>query len=387
MTDYQPLLARALKGLDRNTSEARRGVYDRARQALLNQLRSVNPPMADADITRERLALEDAIRKTETEAVLAEPHSVRAPGAVRTPVPPRISAPASPAAVPPPAPSMRTPAPPAAADSHAAATGECGAAECVPDRAAAAVAARPARRARKRVSARSRPSRRKSFAPRAATGRRLWSPTTNFRPRSSRRRYRRRCAVSNGRARRWRTSSSAAKFRGTIFAAIREATTGRSSRRFSAAAAASSRAAAASSRTAPARHAPSGRRFRSGREGSTRQAQPCEIRRCWSSGAADRGRRRARLYAARPYPRRRHAGRHRHGPAEIVRAHYAERGGAKPAQRTDQPRPRRRAARRSLRGESRRRAAVPEFRRNRGVENRGGDRRRPRARSRAADRG
>jgi len=88
MTDYQPLLARALGGLDRNTSETRRAVYDRARQALLNQLRSANPPMADADITRERLALEDAIRKTETEAVLAEPHSVRTPSAGRMPPPP-----------------------------------------------------------------------------------------------------------------------------------------------------------------------------------------------------------------------------------------------------------------------------------------------------------
>lgn len=91
MTDYQPLLARALKGLDRNTSEARRAVYDRARQALLNQLRSASPPMADADITRERLALEDAIRKTETEAVIAEPHSVRASVAPRMPSAPRVT--------------------------------------------------------------------------------------------------------------------------------------------------------------------------------------------------------------------------------------------------------------------------------------------------------
>src|SRR6185312_11636832 len=91
MTDYQPLLARALKGLDRNTSEARRAVYDRARQALLNQLGSANPPMPDADITRERLALEDAIRKTETEAVLAEPHSVRASVAPRMPSAPRVA--------------------------------------------------------------------------------------------------------------------------------------------------------------------------------------------------------------------------------------------------------------------------------------------------------
>ncbi len=117
MTDYQPLLARALKGLDRNTSEARRAVYDRARQALLNQLRSAAPPMADADITRERLALEDAIRKTETEAVMAEPHSVRAPSAARMPAPPRTPVP-PPSGLARPAPripvSPRIPMPPAA---------------------------------------------------------------------------------------------------------------------------------------------------------------------------------------------------------------------------------------------------------------------------------
>jgi hypothetical protein len=107
MTDYQPLLARALKGLERNTSEARRAVYDRARQALLNQLRSANPPMADADITRERLALEDAIRKTETAAVLAEPHAVRAPSAARVPSP--LRPPAAPSASPTGAPPPRMP--------------------------------------------------------------------------------------------------------------------------------------------------------------------------------------------------------------------------------------------------------------------------------------
>jgi hypothetical protein len=113
MTDYQPLLARALKGLDRNTSETRRAVYDRARQALLNQLRSANPPMADADITRERLALEDAIRKTETQAVLAEPHSVRTPGAARPPVTPRPAAPTPPLRAPvQPAQQPRIPMPP-----------------------------------------------------------------------------------------------------------------------------------------------------------------------------------------------------------------------------------------------------------------------------------
>ncbi len=68
MTDYRPLLARAIANLDPNTGEARRAVYDRARTALVNQLRGLNPPLAEADVTRQRLALEDAIRRVETEA-------------------------------------------------------------------------------------------------------------------------------------------------------------------------------------------------------------------------------------------------------------------------------------------------------------------------------
>jgi hypothetical protein len=67
MTDYLPLLSRAVSGLERNTGEARRSVYDRARQALLKQLRSMNPPLAESEITRERLALEEAIRRIETQ--------------------------------------------------------------------------------------------------------------------------------------------------------------------------------------------------------------------------------------------------------------------------------------------------------------------------------
>src|SRR5580704_6004869 len=96
MTDYQPLLARAIGALERNTGEARRAIYDRARQALLNQLRAVNPPLADPDITRERLALEDAIRKIETQAAQANPEATRAPRPPSTA--PRVPAAAAPAA-------------------------------------------------------------------------------------------------------------------------------------------------------------------------------------------------------------------------------------------------------------------------------------------------
>ncbi len=69
MTDYYPLIARAVSGLDKSTGEARRALYERARTALLAQLRGVTPALSEADVTRERLALEEAIRRVEMDAV------------------------------------------------------------------------------------------------------------------------------------------------------------------------------------------------------------------------------------------------------------------------------------------------------------------------------
>src|SRR5258707_4260811 len=81
MADYYPLISRAVSGLDKNTGENRRALYDRARAALVSQLRGVEPALDETDITRERLALEEAIRKVEAEAAKrradipeAEPH-------------------------------------------------------------------------------------------------------------------------------------------------------------------------------------------------------------------------------------------------------------------------------------------------------------------------
>jgi hypothetical protein len=68
MADYHPLISRAVAGLENNTGENRRVLYERARAALVNQLRSVDPPLEESDITRERLALEEAIRKVEADA-------------------------------------------------------------------------------------------------------------------------------------------------------------------------------------------------------------------------------------------------------------------------------------------------------------------------------
>lgn len=67
MADYYPLIARAAAGLDQNTGENRRALYERARSALVAQLRGVKPGLEETEITRERLALEEAIRKVERE--------------------------------------------------------------------------------------------------------------------------------------------------------------------------------------------------------------------------------------------------------------------------------------------------------------------------------
>jgi len=69
MADYYPLIARAIAGLDASApGEQRRALYERARTALIAQLRSVDPPLSESEITRERLSLEEAVRKVESEA-------------------------------------------------------------------------------------------------------------------------------------------------------------------------------------------------------------------------------------------------------------------------------------------------------------------------------
>ena len=68
MADYYPLISRAVAALDKNSGENRRAIYERARTALLAQLRGVTPALAESDITRERLALEESIRKVEAES-------------------------------------------------------------------------------------------------------------------------------------------------------------------------------------------------------------------------------------------------------------------------------------------------------------------------------
>jgi hypothetical protein len=110
MADYYPLVAKAIAGLERNTGEGRRALYERARSALVAQLRGMSdPPLTEAEITRERLALEEAIRKVEAESARrprdiprADPPPAKAESARNPDAPP-----ASPAAAGPPAPGER----------------------------------------------------------------------------------------------------------------------------------------------------------------------------------------------------------------------------------------------------------------------------------------
>jgi hypothetical protein len=117
MADYYPLIARAIAGLEKNSGDARRALYERARAALVAQLRGVSPALNEPDVTRERLALEEAIRKVESEAAhrarVAPPRSeptakVRPPDASRWEEAQSWHAPAA-APEPPPLPPARRP--------------------------------------------------------------------------------------------------------------------------------------------------------------------------------------------------------------------------------------------------------------------------------------
>jgi len=67
MAEYYPLLAKAVAGLADSTPDTRRAVYERARKALLGQLRKLEPPVPEAAVEREGQALDEAIEKLEAE--------------------------------------------------------------------------------------------------------------------------------------------------------------------------------------------------------------------------------------------------------------------------------------------------------------------------------
>jgi hypothetical protein len=117
MADYHAILKRAITALPSPTGEARRAVYEKARTALVNQLKSFEPPLAASEITQQRLQLEDAIRKVESEAAKG---LLRQPQVAAPPSPPAAAAPQPAAAAPSPQPPAAVPSAPTPAPAPAA---------------------------------------------------------------------------------------------------------------------------------------------------------------------------------------------------------------------------------------------------------------------------
>jgi ATP-binding cassette, subfamily B, bacterial HlyB/CyaB len=75
---YYATIAGVVAGLDRrNTGQARRVVYERARALLLADLNRRNPPCTKAEFERERETLEEAISRVETEASRRQQQAAR----------------------------------------------------------------------------------------------------------------------------------------------------------------------------------------------------------------------------------------------------------------------------------------------------------------------
>ena len=116
MAEYYAVLSRAVATLEDNTPEARRAVYDKARNALIGQLKAIVPPLPTSEISRQRLELEEAIRRAEREATsgTAAPRP-----AARRPAPPPPAPPQSPPPQAPVVEDVAAPAPaPEPASSH-----------------------------------------------------------------------------------------------------------------------------------------------------------------------------------------------------------------------------------------------------------------------------
>lgn len=103
MAEYYPLLAKAIGSLPNSTPESRRVVYERARKALIGQLRTLHPPVPDDDIERESVALDRAVERLEAElanGVVPGAPPTTAKTADAATVPPQVGPPAKPAVPP-----------------------------------------------------------------------------------------------------------------------------------------------------------------------------------------------------------------------------------------------------------------------------------------------
>ena len=95
MADYHSLLTRAVANLPSGgTPATREAIYVRARKALIEQLRSLRPPLPESDIAREANALDAAIAQIEARygSQYAAPSSAPSPPAAPSDLAPRRQA-------------------------------------------------------------------------------------------------------------------------------------------------------------------------------------------------------------------------------------------------------------------------------------------------------
>ena len=84
MVDYVQLISRAVATLNPNTREARQALYQRARQTLVDKLRSIDPALSHTNLETERAGLESAIQQVERDAVRRAAPPQRQPAQNRT---------------------------------------------------------------------------------------------------------------------------------------------------------------------------------------------------------------------------------------------------------------------------------------------------------------
>jgi len=70
MADYYSLIAGVVSRLPNKTDEARRAIYERARTALQESLRALDPPISEAELANVQSALEEAIRRVEQDVAI-----------------------------------------------------------------------------------------------------------------------------------------------------------------------------------------------------------------------------------------------------------------------------------------------------------------------------
>jgi lipoprotein-anchoring transpeptidase ErfK/SrfK len=98
MADYYPLLRKAIDRLDRPSEAARYNVYERARQALVRQLRGAG--IVDADLDQHLESLDRAVAQIESELANARAEPTRVPRAVREEARPALDRAAPPVPLP-----------------------------------------------------------------------------------------------------------------------------------------------------------------------------------------------------------------------------------------------------------------------------------------------